>query len=181
MNLQKKKYIKLDIRAVRGPITRELLMKCGYDCPEVYGDPAILMPMIYQPEVDRHRDFGLIVHFDKLTESEKEQYGDNKISVLTRDYKTFINEICGCKKIISSSLHGIILAEAYGVPAIMIQNDVENEMMKYWDYYYSTGRYRFKIASSIEEAIQMKPMELPDFSKLQEGLLNSFPYDLFEK
>ena len=50
---------------------------------------------------------------------------------------------------------------------------------KYLDYYYSTGRKDIKVASSYEEAMQMEPLPLPDLSKLQQGLLDTFPYDLW--
>ena len=40
------------------------------------------------------------------------------------------------KLVISSSLHGIILAETYGIPAILLMDKVTNNMFKYNDYYY---------------------------------------------
>lgn len=33
---------KYDIRAVRGPVTRQILIDCGYWCPEIYGDPGVI-------------------------------------------------------------------------------------------------------------------------------------------
>ena len=42
-----KGYRKLDIRAVRGPVTAQVLRENGYTCPQIYGDPAILLPLIY--------------------------------------------------------------------------------------------------------------------------------------
>ena len=81
---------------------------------------------------------------------------------------------------ISSSLHGIILAEAYGIPAIMLSMTPDKDITKYKDWYYSTGRYNVRIVHSIREGLATDPMELPDLSSLRKGLLNSFPYDLWE-
>ena len=49
----------------------------------------------------------------------KDEEIDNQIDILTNDWKK-INQIYNSKLIISSSLHGIILAVAYGIPAILL-------------------------------------------------------------
>lgn len=168
-----KSFRKLDVRAVRGPKTREILLQNGYDCPAVYGDPAILLPLIYQPKpvaapcefrvVPNHSipcDHALMLH------------------PMVTDWQGFIDELVSANRIISSSLHGIILAEAYGVPAILV-HDKSLSLFKYEDYYSSTGRDVFPVASSVEEALTMTPPPLPDLAQLQQCLIESFPKDLW--
>lgn len=117
---------KLDIRAVRGPLTRKALINAGQKCPEKYGDPAILMPLIYEPaKVIKRYDVSLILHHTHSL-STLTNHDIHQINVLTTNYKEFIDEILSSKLIISSSLHGIILAETYGVPAILLVNDTGN-------------------------------------------------------
>lgn len=169
----KNKLIKLDIRAVRGPKTREILCKYGYNCPEIYGDPAILMPLIYNPVHEKKYEYTIIHHMDSNELNEG-------VSILTKDYKGFIDRIVKSKLIISGSLHGIILAEAYGVPAILLLDRKNINMFKYEDYYFGTGRKVFPVARNVREALTMTKLQPPDFSKMQEKLLDAFPVDLWK-
>lgn len=179
VSLSKRKYFqKLDVRCVRGPITREVLRSCGYMCPEKYGDPAVLMPLIYKPEIKKNNKYGLILHFRHSTDVPS---GIMNLNIRTSDYKSFINEMLSCEKIISSSLHGIILAEAYGIPAIFLCEGRDGEILKYYDWYYSTGRKKFNMAYSIEEAMNMHSESVPDFTNMQKTLMDEFPYDLWEE
>lgn len=170
-------FRKLDIRAVRGPKTHDSLKKLGHTCPEIYGDPAIIMPEIYAPkERVITKRYSVVQHFtDKST-------CDHTIPILTTDYIGFIDKICSSELIISSSLHGIILAEAYGVPAILyLPANTQNNLSlyKYEDYYYGTERYSFPIAHTIQEALTLKPCPLPNLTEQRKMLISTFPIDLW--
>ena len=188
---------KMDIRAVRGPETRDILVSVGYDCPEIYGDPAVLMPLIYSPgNPEKEYEVSVILHH--RTERTADHATDDKnflisisndfieknhlhfIDPKTGDYKFFIDELVKSKRVVSSSLHGIILAEAYGVPAVFMNWGMDDQPIKFQDWYLSTGR-KMTYAKTIEEGVLREPMPLPDLSKMREALLNSFPYDLWEE
>lgn len=115
---------KLDIRAVRDPCTRNLLLRYGIDCPEIYRDPACLLSRYYYPKMKKKYRYSLILHHNSaLRKDEKvqafiEKLGIHYIEILTTDYKYFVSEILSSEYIISSALHGIILSESYGIPTI---------------------------------------------------------------
>lgn len=118
------------IRAVRGPLTRKALMNEGISCPEIYGDPAIIMPRIYQPNINTQTKVGLILHYsqecrlDSQILSEIENKNIKLISIKRvgdEQIESFIDEVCSCEKIFSTSLHGLIIAQAYGIPAQWIR------------------------------------------------------------
>lgn len=171
---------KLDIRAVRGPLTRKVVLQYGHNCPEVYGDPAILLPMIYNPVVPKVRERLVIPQFIGEVQFRESHPDEYLISMNTNDYKSVINGILASEIVYTSSLHGIILAEAYGVPAVFFRGLPKYKDFKYLDYYYSTGRYDVIFSDSFEEALQVSPPPLPNLCKLQKDLLDSFPYDLWE-
>ena len=130
----------IQFSAVRGPRTRSLV---DGDVPENYGDPGILLPLLYEPIRGAPRfDVGLVPHFvDKDTMSSS----DARVLVVDiqhRNWRRTIDQITSCDVVISSSLHGIIAAEAYGVPAVWVEpsDRVKGGGFKFHDYYEGTGR-----------------------------------------
>lgn len=171
----------LDVRAVRGSITREILLSMGYECPEIYGDPAILLPLFFPKERTHEQKYVVIPHYSKLLSPEYKDR-ENALGSFKKDWKEFVDCILQSDFVISSSLHGIIIAEAYGIPAVMLHDTPSQDITKYKDWYYSTNRDTFPIADSVEDALNMTPNP-PDKSTLkmmQKNLLDTFPKDLWE-
>jgi pyruvyltransferase len=133
------------ILAVRGPLTRSRLQKSGIKCPDVYGDPALIMPEVYHPKIEKVYDLGIIPHYaDKSNRFFFQQFNSNVkiIDVEQLDFQQFINEVLSCRKIISSSLHGIIIADAYDVPVLRAEfsNKIFGGDFKFNDYFLSIDR-----------------------------------------
>ena len=171
------KHVVLDIRAVRGPLTRKCLVEAGFKCPEIYGDPAILLPLYYCPDVKKETGKIIIIPHHSKLDKYKKLY-KNVLDTYTDDWKSFVNEIMSAEKVISSSLHGIILAESYGIPCVWL-NDIPDSPFKYEDYYLSTGRSTFPIVYNVEEGyIKTGEINL-NISMMQQKLLKCFPYDIF--
>lgn len=132
--------------AVRGPKTRDVYLKNGVDCPEVYGDPALLLPLIYNPEVATTHSYGIIPHYTDWDHPWLERYRQRKdVRILNimegGDYQSFVQQIKSCERIVSSSLHGVILAHAYGIPLCRVRfsDSLLGGDFKFEDYYASVG------------------------------------------
>ncbi|WP_197432685.1 polysaccharide pyruvyl transferase family protein [Pseudovibrio brasiliensis] len=159
-------------KAVRGPITRELVLNAGGECPEVYGDPALLLPLIYSKKKDPHSSrknkIGLILHHNHDVNSLNVSKDVKVIDihrVLYHEIEEFIDEVCSCELILSTSLHGIIVSHAYGIPARWCTlsgesvKSVPGDNMKFADYFASVG-----IVDQIE------PIDLSSISKISADL-----------
>lgn len=137
------------VLSVRGALTRKVMIENGIECPEIYGDPALLLPLIYPCKLEKKYKYGLIPHFKDLNLENviefKKQYKDSAIIIDLKHYKKWqdiVNQINECEFIISSSLHGLIVSDAYGVPNIWIKlsNNVTGGYFKFWDYFSSVKR-----------------------------------------
>ncbi len=142
----KMNYKPMKVHAVRGPRTRALLLKNNIDCPEVYGDPALLLPKLYSPKINKKYKLGVIAHYvDKNNPWVKSLAtcdGVKIIDIQNSDIESFVDELLECEKIVSSSLHGIIVGDAYGIPAMWIElsNKVAGSGFKFLDYFESVKR-----------------------------------------
>jgi pyruvyltransferase len=135
------------VHAVRGPLTRDLIIKQGVSCPEVYGDPGLLVSEIYNPNFEKKYKLGIIPHYvDKGNENViylKEKYPDEVLIIDIQDsFENVIDNVNRCEMIASSSLHGVITADAYGIPSLWIKlsENVNGGNFKYRDYMLSIGR-----------------------------------------
>lgn len=135
------------ILAVRGPLTRQNLIEQGINCPEVYGDPALLLPRFYNPQIKQKYELGIIPHFSELKELTDNLRNEKAHIIDVQNYKKwtdFIDEILSCKVILSSSLHGVIVSDAYNIPNLWTKftsYSAEADGFKFRDYYLSTRKY----------------------------------------
>lgn len=138
----------LEVRAVRGKLTREKLLANGYDCPEVYGDPSLLLPRYFSPQKSGTHRLGIIPHIIDY-EQAKEMYSneDNIIIIdLRNPIEDVISEINQCEKTISSSLHGLIVSHAYGIDSMWCEfsDKVIGDGFKFHDYFSSVNMAKYK-------------------------------------
>lgn len=142
-----------NVLAVRGPLTRGLLLAQNIACPEVYGDPAMLLPYYYQPSllVKRYK-LGIVTHYSDYDKPELDNIkkNDSVLVINMRGYKRWtdiVDQICSCEFVASSSLHGLIVAEAYHIPNLWIEireplGGIESRRFKFHDFFLSIGEDR---------------------------------------
>lgn len=151
---QKKEYDNLNVHAVRGPLTRKYLMSHGIDCPEIYGDPALLLSRYYEPNIRKElKDkIGIVPHFTNYQKYLQKNI-DRKFHLINPcdKWSDVIDQICSCKAVVSSSLHGLICSDAYNVPNLWINEFALREgTLKFEDYFMSQGRDTVNIKSLSE-------------------------------
>lgn len=143
------KYKNLQVCAVRGPLTRNFLINKGINVEPIYGDPALLLPKFYKPQIIKNCQdkIGLVPHKSNYDMFLKANL-DEKIILInpTDNWKNVIDQIYSCRCIISSSLHGLICADAYNKPNLWLEKYKLNEGdFKFKDYFMSQNRPYFKI------------------------------------
>lgn len=130
------------VLAVRGYLTWEKLKQQGIRSPQIFGDPGIFLPCLYAKEPPRW-SLGIVPHYMDQNEPFVLQAaaGGAKIIDVTAPLEQYAAALSSCERVLSSSLHGLIFAHAYGIPGawIEISNRVLGDGFKFFDYYSSIG------------------------------------------
>lgn len=176
-----------DFRLVRGNLTRK---KIG--CPSVkIGDPVLALPSFYKPKKKQLKfPITIIPHYTEY------QYFNNLYSssynvlkIESKDVETFVDSVANSEYVLSTSLHGIIIAHAYGVPVVWIKKGyIKSSDFKFYDYFSSVGVRCERPLTNIEEILKNEDSVKKtfddfkenyqvnvDLKKIQLDILESFP------
>ncbi len=188
------------IISVRGPLTRQALLNNGIDCPENYGDPALLLPVFYKPPVSQRKNMSIsiIPNMGTFRKSYPVPVVEELLSVhhcslidMTHYEKwtDIIDAIASSSFIISESLHGLITAETYNIPCVWVEFIDHNTApfnddwsFKFRDFYESIGKHNMASIKLYEgydfaQLLKLKDQWRPgtiDYAKL----LSLFPFPI---
>ncbi len=125
--------------AVRGPYTACKVFKRKENI--IQGDPAFLLSYFY-PQFflkSKEHKVSIVPHYVDY-ELAKELYPNhNIIDVINDDPFKVLQKICQSEYIISSSLHGLIAAQSYGIPCswVRMSNNLFGDDIKFHDTFAS--------------------------------------------
>lgn len=183
------------VLCVRGPLTQRILQSHNINCPNRYGDPALLLPYVYHPNKSKIYDIGIIPHHMSINRpilkefvNKCEQTYSVKVIDLTNydKWTDVVDQLLSCKYIMSESLHGLIVSESYQIPYIKIcfSGNIRTQKTKFVDFYESIGKeyYEFNIDKSYSIIDMMKMLKSYQPSPLLinriEDLIMTCPFEI---
>ena len=152
------------------------------------------MPLFYQPVNKKRKiyDLGVICH---QNHHDLKVQNNNRVRYISinrttdAEIESFVDEIVSCRQILTSSLHGLIIAQAYGIPVrhFFIKNLPihHSQEFKFNDYMLGTEQKLIKPLllkkDNLLDALALVseiPQNVPDLKCVSKKLLMSFPKEL---
>lgn len=133
----------LDILALRGPRTAA---RAPFAAGVPLGDPGIALPAVFAPKPDRACTWAIVPHVTDMDHPDVARLaaanpGARVISL--RDApEAVLSAIAGAEALVSSSLHGLVAADALGIPnwRIRLGDRIVGGDFKFLDYAGGVGR-----------------------------------------
>lgn len=172
-------------KAVRGELTRSRVQNL---CAKLaLGDPAILMGEVYPDLIEQPKrfDVSVVPHFvdygsDPIRRLQAAHPEVNIVNVLA-PAKDVAAQIAQSRLVLSSSLHGLIVADAFDVPSqwTPMSDDVIGGGYKFEDYYSAFGESAQAMelgeAMTKRDSLRAHWERRPDFDGVKRRLVRAFP------
>lgn len=175
--------------AVRGRSTLSRIENTS-PAPAVLGDPGILAPLLVDGSVRKRHVLGVIPHYHDAELRSVQQLRELGPEVRVVDVgwtpQEVAREIAACDAVISSSLHGLIFADALGVPNAHVRLSTKplGGLYKFYDYYsaysapdrYQQYRLPESVPASVNEVVEAvveNYVEPTGIDELQQGLIQA--------
>ena len=184
-------YRKLSIHAVRGNKTKERIEQIlDKELKNVVlGDPGLLASELLKgKQIQTDCKIGIIPHYVERNENlDNIKVTGGKVIDICQESLKVIEEIAKCEMILSSSLHGLIIADSLGIPnaRIVLSDKVLGGDYKYIDYYSAFGlddhikfdiRRKKIMQDDINFVIDNYSMKREEIKQKQKNLRDSFPF-----
>lgn len=155
---------RLDLRAVRGPLTVAALAERGFDTSTItsLADPGLYVASVYpelvaETAVERGRVI-FIPHYRDLHHFRSGR--DYRLVSIDCEPADLVREILRAEFIYTSSLHGLIFAHALGRPAVLVAPVEGEPELKYQDYFASID-LPWTSPPGIDEAVRQRRSDSP--------------------
>lgn len=162
-----------ELLAVRGPLTREAALRSGAMCPPVYGDPGLLVPrFLPRRPVRAGGRLAVVPHFADKARARLGVPERWRLVDVQGGVEDVVEQLTGARLVASSSLHGVVLSHAYGIPAVWISfRDLPSgDDSKFHDYFLSVGVPVPPPVSVGPVGAGLDPVALADFATLPSDL-----------
>ena len=178
--------------AVRGELSKKRVEKIlGHSIDVPTGDAGLLASYLLDEKPDKQYDVGIIAHYKEQDEPIFKELLDrfpNSVFIDVKDTPINVTyKIAQCKSVISSSLHGLIIADSLRVPNrhIVVTNKLLGDGYKFDDYYSAYGLKHLytdmnrETISSLEEVVKQYQITDDMVEKKKQEILEAFPYKNF--
>jgi len=176
-----------DFRLVRGPICSDKI-KEKFNKIIPYGDPGLIVPKFIPNRESQIGKIGILPHYiDQNIAWKKLLNKDNIIFInILSTVEEVCDDICKCKFVFCSSLHGLILCDAFGISNILIKlsDNILGDGTKYRDYFMSVNR-EFKYMdcrgtdipiSNTDSLISLFRIDKQRIDQLKENIWQTCPF-----
>jgi len=176
--------------AVRGELSKkrvEDILGKELDIPT--GDAGILASYLLSEPVEKKYSVGIIAHYKEQDEPIFQELVNTYPQSLFIDVRqtpdAVIRQIASCECIISSSLHGLIIADSLGIPNIHIKvsDKLLGDGFKFDDYYSAYDLKRPMIDLNKEKIPTLEwvkdnyPITKEMVETMKQNMIQSFPFE----